>query len=47
MTEVSPGLMWIGDAVSTESGYGATTTEASGSATGAGAICEYFSLTVD
>ncbi|PMD38051.1 hypothetical protein L207DRAFT_598634 [Hyaloscypha variabilis F] len=36
-TEVSPGLTCIGDAVSTESGYSATTTEASGSAMGAGA----------
>ncbi|KAE9368359.1 hypothetical protein N431DRAFT_547378 [Stipitochalara longipes BDJ] len=36
-TEVSPGLTCIGDAVSTESGYSATTTESGGSATGAGA----------
>jgi hypothetical protein len=45
-TEVSPGLTCIGDAVSTESGYSATTTEASGSAMGAGATCKSFSLIV-
>jgi hypothetical protein len=45
-TEVSPGLTCIGDAVTTESGYSVTTTEASGSAMGAGASCKSFSLIV-
>ncbi|KAN0094060.1 hypothetical protein V8E51_017244 [Hyaloscypha variabilis] len=44
-TEVSPGLTCIGDAVSTESGYSATTTEASGSAMGAGATSSTSSST--
>jgi hypothetical protein len=36
-TEVSPGLACIGDAVSTEGGYSATTKSGGSSATGAGA----------